>query len=394
MSRPPAPWIAEAGEGARRLHPSIRGRLVALVAAVGLAAGLGGVAMRPGHVAAIDPCFGYDLCIHLSVGPLGLPQEYGDGTVTSSPAGIACRFSVGQPLASTSTCDHYFHANFVSSIPVTLTAVADPGSTAVCDVHDAPASSCSERFVFTVSEPVTAGFHFGKAPVTVTVGNASKPGGFVYSTPVGIDCGEQYTACQYTWPFGTNVTLTAEGDGANFLSWTGDCALNDQTCELGLEYPINTTAVFGLASTPTPAPKPTPKPTPTVRPTATAASSQPRSPGTTAGSTQPAATEPRSGGSGDQASSGPATPGSPVPVGPADASARPPGGSGGSGSSAGGIDEPASSSGRPGQADPAASAGLPDSMPVVLAIVGGCGLIGMGIVIAAVVARRGRGTPG
>jgi hypothetical protein len=33
-------------------------------------------------------------------------------------------------------------------------------------------------------------------------------------------------------------------------------------------------------------------------------------------------------------------------------------------------------------------------MPVVLAIVGGCGLIGMGIVIAAVVARRGRGTPG
>lgn len=365
------------------------GRFAIFAAALGFALGLGTAMPRP--AAAIDPCFGYDLCVHISIASMYLTGPNGSGVVTSTPAGISCNFLEGGPQTATSTCDWYFHKNFVTSMTIRLDAVADTDNTVQCNEHAARAASCFDSITFNASTTYSAAFDFRHNPITVNIGNAGKPGGFVYSTPMGLDCGEQYGGCTASWPYETSIVLYAEGDnGGVFQSWTGDCAGSGVSCQLVLRHDIATTAVFG--DPPTPTPKPTVKPssgpgaTPTVPP---GPSAHPTLPGITPHPTSSAAT--------------PGAPGAtPVVESSSAASSAVPGDSAVPSDATTGPIAQASMVDAPSAIPPAASETVPtvpvgtttpfDAMPIVIAIIVGCALIAIGIVAAAAVARRGRGT--
>jgi hypothetical protein len=362
-------------------------RRIGILAALALALGLGAAAVMPRLAAGIDPCYGYDLCVHLSVVAMGRAGENGDGWVTSEPSGISCRFVGGQPETGSSTCDHYFHANFVSSISVTLNAAADAGNTVICDFHVTTGErTCSDGLQFGSSTTTAYSFDFTHDPVTVTVGNAGQPGGFVYSTPMGIDCGETYTGCSHSWPWGTNLLLYAEGDnGGGFVSWTGACAGNNESCELLLQHDISTTAIFAFPATPTPTrtPKPSlgPGPTHTAAPPATPHPSAPApsqlvpAPSTARTTSAPQATVSAPG------SSGVPSPSAVLPAAPTSLDVA-----------VAGTPGP-SSAGTPEVVPAGSSNSSLDVLPIVIAIVVGSGLIALGIVGAAAVLRRGRAVP-
>ena len=376
-------------------NPRRRRRHIGVLAALALALGLVGSAATPRSATAIDPCYGYDLCVHLSVVAMGRTGENGDGWVTSTPSGISCRFVGGQPETGSSTCDHYFHANFVASISVALNAVADAGNAVICDFHVTTRQpTCTDGLNFGSSTTTAYSFDFTHDPVTVTIGNAGQPGGFVYSTPMGIDCGETYAGCSHSWPWGSNLLLYAEGDnGGGFVSWTGACAGNNESCELLLQNNISTTAIFAFPATPTPTrtPKPSsgPSPTHTAAPVAT-----PHPSGPAPTQFGPPASTARTTGAPNASVFALGTselPGS---------SAALPGASSDGAQSVGSssldvaiVESPGSSAGAPQVAPTGSSNSSFDVLPIVIAIVVGCGLIALGILGAAAVLRRGRAAP-
>jgi len=383
----------DAARGSVRSARLSHQRLLAVAAALGLALGLVGAPANAGPVAAIDPCFGYDLCVHLSVVAMGRPGENGNGVVTSSPAGISCRFLAGAPQTGTSTCDAYFHNNFVSSISVTLNATADSGSSVICDTHGSVGEpSCSDGpLLFSSSTSAAFAFHFAHDPVTVSIGNAGQPGGFVYSTPIGIDCGETYAGCSHAWPWGTSILLYAEGDnGGGFVAWTGACAGNNESCELLLQNNILTTATFAFPSTPPPTATPRPSspgPTHTPFPIATPHASGPAPtqvgplPTTAQSTSAPGATVLTPASSGLPGPSAGLPGGSSEPaqtIGPTPADVA--------------VAASAGASAPPPQVAPTeATSSSFDPLPIVFAIVVGCGLIALGILGAAALMRRGPG---
>src|SRR5262245_34535170 len=128
----------------------------------------------------------------------------GNGTVTSSPAGIDC----GADCAE----------SYASSALVTLTATAAPGSTFTgwsgactgtgrCSATMNPAESVSATVALPTSFALT----------TNTLGTGS---GTITSSPAGISCGGNCSA--YT--SGAAVTLTATAlAGSTFTGWSGAC---------------------------------------------------------------------------------------------------------------------------------------------------------------------------
>lgn len=150
----------------------------------------------------------------------------GEGTVSSSPAGIDCGSTCSTPFAA---------------VPVTLTATAQPGSvfdgwsgggcfgTVPCHVQ------------LSSDTQVTATFTLVK---TLTVTEAGSGIGTVVSKPAGIDCG---SACGYAFPAGTSVTLTAKAERgtARFTGWTGACNGTDgRVCTLTMDADHDVTATF------------------------------------------------------------------------------------------------------------------------------------------------------
>jgi hypothetical protein len=68
--------------------------------------------------------------------------------------------------------------------------------------------------------------------------------GTVTSAPVGISCG---SSCNFNFNIGTAVTLTATPKPqCLFIGWLGDCAGQDNTCDLTITDNKNTTPIFGL----------------------------------------------------------------------------------------------------------------------------------------------------
>jgi phospholipase C len=131
----------------------------------------------------------------------------GSGTVTSSPAGIACP----------GTCT----ANFASGTMVALSATPASGFQFAGFSGACTGQSCK----LTVSGDQTVSATFAAAAqVSVTVsGN-----GTVTSTPVGINCPGTCTA---SFANGTAITLTATpGSGASFNGFSGACT--GTTCQL------------------------------------------------------------------------------------------------------------------------------------------------------------------
>jgi len=163
----------------------------------------------------------------------------GDGTVDSSPSGIAdCREDGGE-------CD----AGFDHGTEVTLEADPDPGW--VVDAWSGVSgcgSSTTCVVTVTASVDVRVGFVRDTERLSVSVEGPDDAGG-VTSSPAGIDCGGG--TCSADFPVGTSVTLTAEArSGYQFVKWDGDCAFagSATTCVLEMDATRDAIAIFDLVS--------------------------------------------------------------------------------------------------------------------------------------------------
>jgi Divergent InlB B-repeat domain len=126
-----------------------------------------------------------------------LPAGNGQGTVTSTPAGIDCGADCNEPYA---TGTH-----------VTLTADPDPSSEFGGWNGACSGTSCS--VTMDASKSVTATFTL--KPL-LTVSKTGDGSGTVSGSGIncGLDCEERYST-------GMNVTLTAEPSPSSVLTWTG-----------------------------------------------------------------------------------------------------------------------------------------------------------------------------
>ena len=153
----------------------------------------------------------------------------GQGSVTSSPAGISCP----------SKCVF----GFSDGTMVTLTAHAATGS-----VFTGWSGACSGTGTCSVtlsaSESVTATFKL-LFPLTVTrAGNGT---GTVTSSPAGISCP---STCSANFISGTVVTLTvAAATGSTFAGWSGACT-GTGSCSVTMSAAKSVTATFNLGSGP------------------------------------------------------------------------------------------------------------------------------------------------
>ncbi|HEY2718057.1 MAG TPA: hypothetical protein VGI52_00395, partial [Solirubrobacteraceae bacterium] len=158
----------------------------------------------------------------------------GEGTVTSSPAGINCG----------STCS----AEFAEGEEVTLTAAPKPGSsfagwsgggctgTGTCKVTLAEATEVEAEFS---AEPVV------EFPLTVTKTGSGE--GTVTSSPAGINCG---STCSAEFAEGEEVTLTAAPKpGSSFAGWSGGGCTGTSTCKVTLAEATEVEAEFAALPT-------------------------------------------------------------------------------------------------------------------------------------------------
>ena len=142
----------------------------------------------------------------------------GSGSVTSAPAGI-------------NTAAGAMAASFTEGTVVTLTAVADAGSTFTgFSFPDDPDRACetgstANTCVLTLDEDVAVSATFTEgvpetADLTVAVDAAGDSAGFVVSSPAGIDTAAGETVA--TFEVGTQVALTATATSGGFVGWSGE----------------------------------------------------------------------------------------------------------------------------------------------------------------------------
>lgn len=141
----------------------------------------------------------------------------GNGSVTSSPAGINCG-------ASGTACSFAFNSGTTAS----LTALASNGSSFIgwsggctsfagtnnniCNVLMSPGSSQNIT--------VTALFKLN----LLTASTAGTGSGSISSSPAGINCGTSGNACSFSFNTGTTASLTAlAATGSTFQGWSGGC---------------------------------------------------------------------------------------------------------------------------------------------------------------------------
>jgi hypothetical protein len=150
-------------------------------------------------------------------------QKSGSGSVSSSPAGIACGPSCG--------------ATVPEGTQFTLTPSAAPGYAfrgwSGCD------SVAGDRCTITVNTDRTVSANF----VARRTLNVQKTGpGTVASVPAGIDCG---SSCSTVVDDGTGLRLAATpARGYRFAGWSGCPAPSGSECELTLRANVTVTATF------------------------------------------------------------------------------------------------------------------------------------------------------
>lgn len=128
------------------------------------------------------------------------------GTVTSSPAGIACG----------STCSGYFPVD----TKITLTSALAPGYCVTWTGCTQSYASCSLTME-TSNTSVTATYQTDKSLYVTRTGSPRK---LIISSPPGIDCGSD---CNETYHQGTKVTLTsAAPPKGKHVEWSG-CTVQD-----------------------------------------------------------------------------------------------------------------------------------------------------------------------
>src|SRR5439155_13794476 len=151
----------------------------------------------------------------------------GNGTVTSSPAGI--------------NCDPNCSASYSSGTVVTLTA-APKGQFIFTGWSGGGCSGTGACTVTLTSDvAVTATFDH---KATLTVSTAGTGSGTVASTPAGITCG---TSCSASYASGTVVTLTATPAADSiFTGWSGGGCTGTGSCTVTLTSATAVTATFDL----------------------------------------------------------------------------------------------------------------------------------------------------
>jgi len=148
----------------------------------------------------------------------------GSGSVTSTPAGIACGSDCSEAYASGTS--------------VTLTATPASGYTfggwgGAC----AGTSSCAVSM--TSARNVTATFN---AVANYTLAVTRSGSGTVISAPAGISCG---TDCTEDYASGTSVTLSATAaSGYMFAGWGGACAGTSSSCTVSMSAARSVSASF------------------------------------------------------------------------------------------------------------------------------------------------------
>jgi hypothetical protein len=155
----------------------------------------------------------------------------GTGTITSSPAGIACGI-------------HCSYDKYDNTQVVTLTAKADTGINfqgwTGCDTVDG--NSCG--ITMTWDATITATFDHN---ITLDVTRTGTGTGVVTSDPGGISCGA--VCSDVYWP-GTVVTLTASADaGSTLAGWTGCGPAVANTCVITPTANATVTAAFARDGT-------------------------------------------------------------------------------------------------------------------------------------------------
>ena len=151
----------------------------------------------------------------------------GSGTVTSSPAGIACGADCAQA---------YFEGD-----TVTLTAAPSPSSRfagwAGAGAEACTGSTC--QVTLDQARSVTATFvHQSSLSVT----RAGSGSGSVASDVAGIDCGVD---CSQDYDDGSSITLTASAaPGSRFDGWSGAGCAGTATCVVTMDSAHEVTATF------------------------------------------------------------------------------------------------------------------------------------------------------
>ncbi|RPI28606.1 MAG: hypothetical protein EHM61_04525 [Acidobacteria bacterium] len=155
----------------------------------------------------------------------------GQGTVTSTPAGITCG----------SDCSE----SYASGTSVTLTAAAGTGST-FAGWSGACSGTGSCTVTMDADRAVTATFNAVATTRALTISKAGTGQGTVTSTPAGITCGSD---CSESYASGTSVTLTAAaGTGSTFAGWSGACS-GTGSCTVTMDADRAVTATFNAVAT-------------------------------------------------------------------------------------------------------------------------------------------------
>ena len=153
----------------------------------------------------------------------------GAGTITSSPAGIAC----GQSCS----------ASFASGTQITLTEASALNSSFAGWSGGCSGSNSICNLTLSASSQVSANFSEIESAVVLTVSLAGSGTGTVASAPSGISCAP---TCSASFTPGTSVTLT-ETPAANssFAGWSGGgCSGSNSTCNVTLSATQQVTATF------------------------------------------------------------------------------------------------------------------------------------------------------
>jgi hypothetical protein len=150
----------------------------------------------------------------------------GNGTVTSTPAGILCN----------PTC----MSNFGDGEMLALTAHPGAGAAFTGWGGDCMASGSNPVCMITVdaAKTVSAMFAVGSFQISVAVSG----GGTITSNPAGINCG---TTCTASFMGNQLVTLTEAPTGSNvFAGWSGACTGATTTCMVTVTGAVSVNASF------------------------------------------------------------------------------------------------------------------------------------------------------
>jgi hypothetical protein len=151
----------------------------------------------------------------------------GNGTITSSPAGIDCG----------TTCSAPFNHN----AEVTLTPSPEAGSE-FKGWSGACSGTGSCKVTMSAAKSVGASFGLEKRQLSVTV--AGTGSGTVTSSPAGISCSGG--TCAHEYDYGTVVTLSAvPSTGAEFGGWSGACT-GTGSCIVRVDEASSVTAIFDV----------------------------------------------------------------------------------------------------------------------------------------------------